>query len=468
VDDLFSGLESLGAISSSSDEANSQLFTFTAVGLNRAEQMTGRFVRAGMRQCIFSAWANFWTRSLKTLSDNFLCVDGDVAAMRLFQSNSSHYIKLFDSCLIHESMDSTDWCYWPGIQYSKTQLDSCAIGLENLNIIVDVICSSPFLTFVLTPTAFLKLVKSLKLRVICDARRHSRLAVVLSWSSIERFLYNFTCGLVNQIPGDAARVAKEDCEASEKLLHAIVTMHQTTSLAACDTQSPRMDHSRSELEIDWCEALNVLGFSLTCLGCELPAIRKHEEALGVTERLQNALGKARSEALRGLAMLSMSLREGKGSRNASEEEGARPMMGALNTMDLSFGENHVLSAWLLTLCAFSLDQLSPGTAREYQPLTAVSVATRASNAVRKLPREHPLVAYALGSCAKLLARSGQYPEALELAEESLTSFRWLAQNHSLVVDNAAEYAKNMEKEVDNYRRKARRSTRMGHDSTVGQ
>lgn len=286
-----------------------------------------------------------------------------------------------------------------------------------------------------------------------DARRYAKLSVVSGWCVLERNLYNFTSGHVGLVSAESARCTKEECETAERLLRSMAVVLPRNSPVDSE-EGVRV------LEKDTSEALNVLGLALTCLGCEVPAIRKHEEALGETERLKDVLGKVKSEALRGLAMVSLGLR---GEGNA--EEAARCMVRALESMDALAGRDHVLSVWLVTLTAFALDQLAPQLAREIHPTDAGTLALKAAATARSKLEAlgHPLVAYTCGSSAKVLSKAGRCPEALALAEVAVSVFRSLA-GHAAVMDNIGECTRNMERDVDNYRRKARRSTRMGHDT----
>lgn len=304
---------------------------------------------------------------------------------------------------------------------------------------------------------------------ISDARRYARLSVSISWSLLEHNLYNYTSGCVSLISDEGPRLAKEDCESAERLLHAMVAVvgvpRHSRELDGEEASGGGASEERvggsTKLEVEWCESLNVLGFALTCLGCEVPAIRKHEEALGATERLGDVVGNVRASALRGLAMLSVGLRDGEES-----QEGARCMVRALKTIDDHFGKEHVLSVWVVSLCSFALGQLTPEVACQVHPLSdSMSLAIRAAavSRARLESANHPLVAYTCGSSAKILSRAGQYLEALALAEVAVSVFREQS-SHGVALDNIAECTRNIERDVDNYRRKARRSTRMGHDS----
>lgn len=153
--DLFIEVENMGSIVC----VDLQLYTFSSLGLNRADQMIGRFARRSLKLSVFRSWARHWTSALEEVSRQFLGMGGDVTAFKSFHRHGAHFLALFQTCV---DSSSFLWCFQPcptcGPRYNEVHFDNFSLEESLISRMVDVLCDTPFLSFVLTPTAHQALV----------------------------------------------------------------------------------------------------------------------------------------------------------------------------------------------------------------------------------------------------------------------------------------------------------------------
>jgi len=406
------------------------------------------------RLSIFHSWVSYWIRCLSEIVSSFGEYNGDTKAFELFKRNQTHFIALFDQCMSLSPSGSRHcpvWCYGvPSQNVSPTK--PFALSFHEIADISDLLCDSSFFSFVLVAPAHVALLEVLRTETLrhYDMRRYARLLVAVSWQSLEVLSHSFISISTKTSLMDSIRTAKEDTETAEKLFHPM--------LALRSVHTGRVDSTLDALELDHCDALNVLGFSLLCLGCDGPAKRKHGEALLIANRFANPWASARSEALHGVAHTSLDFGGGE-----EPEEALRCLLSALKKVEDSFGPNHVLTIWLLELSSFFLSKVSKPTEPEGD---ALAMAIRGVQCARsKLEPNHVLTGFACASATKVAIQYGQHVCGLELAEESAHVFRSVRETlEADAMPFLQEHIKTIDKDAENCRRKSRRSTRMGQQA----
>lgn len=123
-----------------------ELYTFSSVGFNRADQMASSFSTRKLKLTIFRAWARHWTATLDLISKQFLSQQGDVAALECFHRHAPHLVALLKSCF-ESPAAAQEWCFLPCAQYHQSHFDNLSLSSSEgtaYRTIVDLVCDFAF------------------------------------------------------------------------------------------------------------------------------------------------------------------------------------------------------------------------------------------------------------------------------------------------------------------------------------